>query len=97
MESLDSPASPTVHTPPLLSWSMAAGIPPTSQKVRYSIAPAAVLVTVGEILAARWRGTITPLTPAPPRPVGAAQHRAEIAWIGDAVAHQQKRPIVLQE
>ena len=42
----------------------AAGTPPTTAKGRCSIAPAAVLVTVGDSRAERWRGSTTPLTPA---------------------------------
>ena len=43
---------------------MAVGRPPTSVIGRYSIEPAAALVTVGVTWTARWRGSTTPVTPA---------------------------------
>ena len=60
----DSPASPTDHTPSSAIGESAAGMPPTTAKERCSIAPDAVLATVGESRADRWRGSTTPLTPA---------------------------------
>ena len=44
--------------------SSAAGTPPTTAKGRCSMAPAAVLATVGDSRAERWRGSTTPVTPA---------------------------------
>ena len=57
-------SSPTTQMPAAFIASIAAGRPPTSAIGRYSIAPAAALVTVGVTCTARCLGSTTPVTPA---------------------------------
>ena len=59
-----APSRPSTGTPWSRSCSSALGRPPTTDIGRCSMAPAAALVTVGVTWVARWRGRITPVTPA---------------------------------
>ncbi len=67
---------------------MAVGRPPTSVIGRYSIEPAAALVTVGVMWTARWRGQHDARDA---RALGRAEERAEVAGVGHPVDGEQER------